>query len=159
MSKAIKEKLSPASFYIRWMIKSDLPRVLEIDSGYEHPLSEEEYISISRRRNCIGMTAEYGDKVVGFMVYELHKDRLDVLRLAVDKELHGCGIGSALVEKLISKLSIDRRSEIVFHVRESNLNAQRFLKRRQFVASVEREYFDDGADAYKFVYTYGKVGR
>ena len=156
---SVKEKLSPASFYIRWMLKRDMARVLEIDSAYGCELTEERYVSFLRRINSIGMVAEYRDKVVGFMVYELHKDRLDVLRLAVDSELQGCGIGSALIEKLISKLSIDRRSEIVFHVRESNINGQKFLKRRHFVASVEREYFDDGADAYKFVYTYGKVAR
>ena len=50
---------------------------------FEFPWSEEEFIRCLRQRNCIGMVAEHGERVVGFMIYELHKTRLHILNFAV----------------------------------------------------------------------------
>ena len=58
--------------HIRWMIRRDMPEVLEIEqSSFEFPWTEEDFIRCLRQRNCIGMVAEYDEKVVGFMIYEL----------------------------------------------------------------------------------------
>jgi len=42
--------------HIRWMIRRDMPEVLDIESGsFEFPWSEEDFIRCLRQRNCIGM--------------------------------------------------------------------------------------------------------
>jgi ribosomal-protein-alanine N-acetyltransferase len=59
-------------------------------------------------------------------------------------------IGTAMVEKLIGKLSGDRRNRIVLEVRETNLDAQLFFKNLGFRAiSVLRDFYTDTTeDAY-----------
>ncbi len=148
---------SKSCVHIRWMIRRDMPAVLAIeDSSFEFPWCEEEFIRCLRQRNCIGMVAEVDDKVVGFMIYELHKNRLHLLNFCVDPESRRCGIGSAMMEKLAGKLSIERRNRIMLEVRETNLEAQLFFKTFGFKAiSVLRDFYEDTVeDAYLMQYRY-----
>jgi [ribosomal protein S18]-alanine N-acetyltransferase len=142
---------SQTCVHIRWMIRRDMPMVLAIeDSSFEFPWSEEEFIRCLRQRNCIGMVAEVNDEVVGFMIYELHKNRLHLLNFAVNSNVRRAGIGSAMVDKLIGKLSTDRRNRILLEVRETNLEAQLFFRNLGFRAiSVLRDFYEDTTeDAY-----------
>ena len=144
-------KQSPAAVHIRWMIRRDMPAVLAIESqSFEFPWSEEEFVRCLRQRNCIGMVAEWCDQVVGFMIYELHKNRLHILNFAVDPESRRRGVGRCMTDKLISKLSHDRRNRIMLEVRETNLDAQIFFRSLGFRAiSVLREFYEDSPeDAY-----------
>jgi ribosomal-protein-alanine N-acetyltransferase len=111
---------------------------------------------VLRQRNCIGMVAEHGERVVGFMIYELHKTRLHVLNFAVHPEFRRQGIGHQMVGKLVGKLSNHRRTRIVLHVRESALAAQLFYRVQGFRATeVVREFFEDtGEDAYLMHYLF-----
>ena len=71
---------------IRWMIRRDMAEVLATETeGFEFPWLEEDFIRCLRQRNCIGMVAEYDDRVVGFMIYELHKNRIHPGRLTQDQ--------------------------------------------------------------------------
>ena len=115
--------------YIRWMIRRDLPRVIDIDGlCFEFPWSEEEYVRCLRQRNCIGMVAECGDEIVGFMIYELHENRINLIVLGVDPNYGRRGIGSAMIEKIVSKLSVGRRNRITLCVQDNNLDAQFFFR-------------------------------
>ena len=101
------------------------------------------------------MVAETADgSVGGFVVYELLKTRLQVLNLAVRPDLRRRGIGRALVARLATKLTHQRRSRIMLEVRESNLAAQLFLLRQGFRAvNVLRDFYDQTCeDAYVFQY-------
>ena len=131
--------------HIRWMIRRDLPTVLEIEeSNFEFPWTEDDFLRCLRQRNCIGMVVELDDEIVGFMIYELHTNRLHILNFAVAESVMRRGIGTALVDKLVSKLSPHRRNRIVLEVRETNLDAQLFFKSLGFRAiSVLRDYYDD----------------
>lgn len=149
--------------YIRWMIRRDMPDVLGIERlSFEFPWHETDFIRCIRQRNCIGMVADafperaQGSNVLGFMVYELHKTRLHLLNFAVDPDYRNCGVGAAMVKKLISKLSSQRRTQISLEVRESNLPAQMFFKQIGFRATaVLRDYYDDSPeDAYFMQYRY-----
>lgn len=140
--------------HIRWMIRRDMPRVMKIDDMcFNLPWSEDEYIRLLRQRNCIGMVAELGDEVVGYMIYELHKKRLDLIVMAVDPGYMRRGIGSTMIGKLTSKLSFDRRNRITCCVSDSNLGAQLFLRDQGFKAvCILRGVGVDGADEYEMVY-------
>ena len=143
--------------HIRWMIRRDMPDVLAIEQEcFEFPWYEEDFIRCLRQRNCIGMVAEASERVVGFMVYELHKHRLHVLNFAVGEKFRRSGVGTQMSKKLVSKLSNDRRSRIVLEVRETNLAAQLFFRTVGFRAvSVLRQYYEDTPeDAYLMHYRY-----
>src|SRR5690349_23819523 len=97
--------------HIRWMIRGDMHEGLDIESeSFEFPWTEEDFIRCLRQRNCIGMVAEQDDRVVGFMIYELHKTRLHVLNFAVGRSQRRRGIGGQMMNKLIGKLSPARRT-------------------------------------------------
>lgn len=136
---------------IRWMIRRDMAMVVDIENqSFEFPWSEEEFVKSLRRRNCIGMVAEHEERIVGYMVYELHKSRLHVLNFAVDPAFRRMGVGSQMIGKLTSKLTAQRRYRILLEVRETNLQAQVFFRDMNFKAiSLLRDFYEDTAeDAY-----------
>lgn len=140
---------------IRWLIRRDMPEVLDIESMcFEYGWTEDDFLACLRQQNCIGMVAEHEHRIVGFMVYELHKHRLHVLNFAVLPSVQGCGVGAAMVQRLFDKLSMLRRSEISTLVRERNLDAQLFFRAQGFrcVGTLRDEYEDTGEDAYSFLF-------
>jgi ribosomal-protein-alanine N-acetyltransferase len=143
--------------HIRWMIRRDMPEVLAIEhASFDFPWCEEEFLRVLRQRNCIGMVAELGERVVGFMIYELHKNKLNVLDFSVHPEFRRQGVGQQMVEKLVGKLSSHRRTRIVLHVRETNLAGQLFFRGQAFKAvEVLREHYQDtGEDAFLMNYLF-----
>lgn len=131
------------------MIRRDMPEVLAIESAaVDFPWSEENFLDHLRQRNCIGMVAELGESIVGYMIYELHKHKLYVLNLAVHAEFRRQGVGSQMTDKLYGKLTSHRRRRVAIHLRESNLPAQLFFSSQQYRAvEVVREYFRDTDEA------------
>lgn len=143
--------------HIRWMIRRDMAEVLAIEGGsFEFPWLEEDFIRCLRQRNCIGMVAEYDDRVVGFMIYELGKTRIQILNFATDMEFRRRGVATQMVAKLIGKLSAGRRTRVALEVRETNLPAQLFFRESGFRAvSVLRDYYEDTPeDAYLMQFRY-----
>jgi ribosomal-protein-alanine N-acetyltransferase len=141
--------------HIRWMIRRDMPEVLQAEqSSFEYAWTEEDFLRCLRQRNCIGMVAECGERVVGFMIYELHKAKLHILNFAVHPAHRRRGVGSQMVAKLVSKLSSHRRTRITLEVRETNLPAQLFFRSQDFKAvRVLRAYYEDsGEDAFLMHY-------
>lgn len=143
--------------HIRWMIRRDMPEVLQAEvESFEYSWTEEDFLRCLRQRNCIGMVAERGEKVVGFMIYELHKTKLHILNFAVAPAFRRNGIGVQMVNKLVSKLSSHRRTRITLEVRETNLFAQLFFRSLNFRATrVLRAFYEDsGEDAFLMQYRF-----
>jgi ribosomal-protein-alanine N-acetyltransferase len=141
--------------HIRWMIRRDMPEVLQTEQeSFEFAWTEEDFLRCLRQRNCIGMVAEQGERVVGFMIYELHKSKLHILNFAVHPATRRGGVGAQMVSKLISKLSSHRRTRITLEVRETNLTAQLFFRSQGFKAvKVLRSFYEDsGEDAFLMQY-------
>ena len=150
-------KVSPSQVdvQIRWMIRRDMPEVLEIEGRcFEFAWTEEDFLCCLRQRNCIGMVAERQERIVGFMIYELLKHQLHVLNFAVAPSARRQAVGSQMIDKLVHKLSQQRRHEIILEVRESNLAAQLFFRSQGLSAAhVLRNYYEDTAeDAYQMKY-------
>jgi ribosomal-protein-alanine N-acetyltransferase len=145
----------PIEVHIRWMIRRDMVGVLEIEKqSFDYPWTEDEFIRVLRCRYHIGMVAEHEGCVVGFMVYALHKHRLELLNIAVDDRWRRASIGKQFIEKLASKLSVNRRTRIVIDVRETNLTAQLFLSSTGLLATqVIDDYYDGFSEsAIRFEY-------
>ncbi len=141
--------------HIRWMIRRDMNEVLQTEQESFHvPWTEDDFLHCLRQRNCIGMVAESGDQVVGHVIYELHRNRLHILNLAIHPHHRRHHVGAQIMSKLIGKLSSHRRAKITLELRESNLVAQLFLKSLGFVATkvVKHYYEDTNEDAYFMEY-------
>ena len=154
---SISSGLKEVCVHIRWMIRRDMPEVLDIENrSFEFAWTEEDFIRCLRQRNCIGMVAEHDERVVGFMIYELHKNRLHILNFAVHPQFRRRGVARGMIRKLIGKLSPQRRNRILLEIRETNLAAQLFFRETGFRAiSVLREFYEDTPeDAYLMQYRY-----
>lgn len=116
------------SYHIRWMIRRDLPEVLEIDrDGFDRPWTEGEFLEVLRESNCIGMVAEDGDRIAGYLIYRTGKRWIWVERLAVRPDMRRKNVGAAMVRKLMGKLG-PHRPELRIDVPEGNLAAQVWLR-------------------------------
>lgn len=168
--------------HIRWMIRRDMPEVLQIEQFSLHPQTEEDILLCLRQRKCIGMVAEIGggegtdwDSVIGYMIYELCSDKLHMLHFAVHpqhRRLKKCqimsmdqtqeikgGIGSAMLSKVMSKLRSHRRTHLTAAVRELNLGAQLFFHAKGLRAvKILRGEFEN-EDGYLFEYRLPVVDR
>ncbi len=154
-------KRPPIATHIRWMIRRDMTEVLAIEKAcFEFPWDEDAFIRSLRNRNVIGMVCDVNERVAGYMIYELHKTRLHIWNFAVHEDCRYRGVGSAMVAKLKSKLSRDRRTRAMLEIRETNVDAQLFFKAMGFrCVSVIREFYEDtDEDAYLFQYRYGQEG-
>lgn len=131
--KTHKERLQ-----VRWLIGRDMPEVLEIENrSFEFPWTHEEFLICLRQRNCIGCVAEMktGGAIHGFMIYELHRKHLVLKNLAVAPEVRRTTVGRTMIERLIDKLSQQRRACIVAEVSDSNSAGQIFLAKCGFTAT------------------------
>jgi ribosomal-protein-alanine N-acetyltransferase len=131
--------------FIRWMVRRDYPDVYRIESNsFEFPWSDDDFLEHLRQRNCIGMVAEYRHKIIGYMVYELHRSRLNIVRFAVHPDFRRQRVGWAMIERLRDKLIQQERHELLVEVRERNLDAQQFFRSQGFKAeSILREHYED----------------
>lgn len=143
--------------HLRWMIRRDMPEVMQIEQGsHDHPWEEEDFFRRLRQRNCIGMVAELGEPVVGFMLYELHESRLHLLNFAVHPRFRRRHIGAQMVARLVRKLSARSRRLMTVEVRETNLIAQIFFRDAGFraVRVIHERFEDTGEAAYFLQYRY-----
>jgi ribosomal-protein-alanine N-acetyltransferase len=114
--------------YVRWLIRRDMPEVLAIENELPSPATEKEIIDCIRQRAMIGMVVEYEGLVVGYMIYELLKEKLRIHQLAVAKSHRRKGCGTALVQKIIRKLGDKNRTSIDIQVSDGNFELIGFLK-------------------------------
>ncbi len=145
----IKERLN---VHCRWLIRRDMPELNAIEATLPEPLLEADLLDALRNRNVIGMVAEIGDRVLGYMVYEMHKAKLEIFRLAVHPDYRRRGVGSQMVAKMVSKLSSHRRQRLGAMVPETSLDMLLLLKANGMLATrVHRNYFGGGVDAIRMV--------
>lgn len=144
---------------IVWLTKKYIPEIMKLESTL--PAKErwtrqqfEDVASTNGDRSLSGMVVITYDehekqKVVSYFCVETHKSRISVLKFV--------GFGATeptnlMLDKLISKLSADKRKKLVFEVRESDLTFQKYLKSQGLTAKrVLKNYFEEiDEDAYVF---------
>lgn len=143
---------------IRWLIRRDFEDVLHIENkSFDFPWTEEDFLYFLRLPNYIGMTAEHEGRIVGYMIYEVHSSKLNIQNFAVSFDDRRLGVGSQMIQRLIGKLSHQRRDEITLKVRETNLSAQLFFSKQGFEATavLRNEYEDTEEDAYLMKFRLG----
>lgn len=132
---------------VRWLIRRDMPEVLMIEQAVsDFPWTEDDFLTALRERNRIGMVAEGMDGTVdGFIIYELHKNSLGILNMAVRPRRQKTGVGALMIGRLVEKLYSGRRTQIDCLVSERNTSVQAFLKSQGFRArQLVRDHYPDG---------------
>lgn len=143
---------------LRWLIRRDMPEVLAIENDvFSISWTEEDFLCAMRQRNCIGMVAEHDRKIVGFMIYELHKMKIYIINFAVSSNEQRKGIGRQMIKRLVEKLIEQKRKVITLETKESNLKAQLFFSSQGFKAKriLKEHYVSNGSfeDAYFMEYS------
>ena len=106
------------------------------------------------RQDTTGIVATWQGEIVGFAIYALRGEGpascIEVKRLAVAEHARRCGIGGMLLDDIIGRLTLVRRT-IVFPIRESNLVGQLWLKEYGFICRwIDKLRFTGEEDAYMF---------
>lgn len=156
----MKTRSTSVATRIRPIEQRDMPQVYGIEAAnFPYPWSDLDFVRCLRQRNCSGMVAERGGKVVGFMVYEFHCKRMHLLNLAVHAACHRQGVGSSLIRDLHSHLG-NRRKSLMLECRETNVDAQMFFRAMGFKAiALLKDFYDDrpDEDAYLFRLRHGEL--
>jgi [ribosomal protein S18]-alanine N-acetyltransferase len=129
----------------RWMIPRDLPAVTAIErASFPEPWTEDDFRGVLRRRNGVGIVAEVGDAVVGYAVYEMHREYLKVLNLAVAPGWRRRGLGAGLADRIGGEVDGHRRAFADAWVSEANLGALLFFRARGWRAvGFDRDHWPD----------------
>lgn len=144
-----------SNVHVRWMIRRDMPAVLDIErESFADAWDAGDLSEAMRCRNVVGMIAEDGDRVVGHMVYVLHPGHLELLRIAVAPDRRREGVGEVLLNKLKGKVAPFHRSREAVSIDvpepEATLEACRFLASQGFASRLVRGAGDD--DVYRFAF-------
>ncbi len=123
------------SYHVRWMVSRDVEAVAHIDAANDDGWVPDDILNTLRVRNVIGMVVEPRDRILGFMVYELFRDRIDLLRIAVDREYRGCDVGTALLDKLKYKVESHGRERLTLTAPEAASGFHLFLRANGFRAT------------------------
>ena len=145
--------------HVRWMVRRDFAEVLAIEeASFEFPWTEEEFRQCLQQPNCLGMVAEYEERVVGFVIYETPKNRIFVTNVAVAPEFQRHGIARQMIQKLISKMIYQRRQKIAIEIRETNLPALLCFRALGFrSATILKNFYENRSeDAYVLQYRLGR---
>lgn len=139
-------------FKVRWLIRRDLPFVLDIErQSEENPWCEDAFLTALRTRNIIGMVVEdEQETMLGFMIYELQTCQLGVLKMVTLPGRTDALV--AMVDRLKDKLSQQRRNRLKMLVPEYDLAMQMQLKELGFRATGILKNQFESADGYEMVY-------
>lgn len=150
LPKAISAKeafhKAPLDVITRWMIRYDMPNILQIENdNFLSPWQDDDFLCCTRERNVMGMVADYNQKALGYMLYHVQKSHIEIIRLAVAPEFQHQNVGHALIQRLIDKPPNNLHRKIIMNVQESNLGAQLFFRSQGFKAAstIQDHLFDD----------------
>lgn len=131
----------------------DIPKILEIQlEGNLSSWTTKDYLIEIKKRNAIFLACKIENETVGFLASRfviinenagepIKYAELDILNFGVLKKFQGKGIGSLLFENLLNRFTVIPLETIWLEVRESNLNAISFYKKRGFTAIQNRKNF------------------
>ena len=145
-------KTTTKAVHVRWIIRADTETILDIENASFHaPMTREELTTTLTHRDIIGMVAELNEQVVGYMIYRLARNHIELLTLAVHPDFRRQRIGTEMMQKCKSKLNRQRRC-VICYVPDTNLGGHLFMKANHMTAThVARGYFGQ-SDGYRFVF-------
>lgn len=128
---------------VRQARPADLDEVLRIEHrSMPDPWSAIAVAAELRVANSAGWVATAEGRVQGYAFFRTCRPECELLRLAVEPESRGAGIGSALLRRALDHLERDGFSSCFLEVRSSNEGARRLYERSGFVRTgVRKNYY------------------
>lgn len=126
----------------------DLDAVMEIENRvFTSPWSRDSYQQLVPQDPISMWVAKEGTQVLGYMLYQLWGEEMELHTIGVLPEAQGRGVGKLLMEKLIAEAHYHGVSEIYLQVRVSNLPAIRLYERFAFAkVGMRRRYYQDNQE-------------
>jgi ribosomal-protein-alanine N-acetyltransferase len=139
----------PPEIAIRRLTYADLPQVIAIERrAFPAPWSLAMFVLELSKAGGICLAASAHGRLAAYLVCSRYDTVWHVMNVAVDPDLRGQGIGSALLDRLIADVG-DPGARYTLEVRTSNTGAIRLYERFGFrSAGLRRRYYqDNGEDA------------
>ncbi len=138
---------------IRWMIRRDLPDVLQIERDcFEFNWTQDDFTECMSFPACNGYVAEQAGSVVAFMVIERLPGNIEILNFAVSPLHQHADFGTIMLRYVIDKAAETKRGTVSLKSRESNHGAHGFFRHHGFkaVGLLRKHYEDSDEDAFLF---------
>lgn len=114
---------------VRLAKKNDEGALTEIaNRNLGEAFSEEDFKSSFNNPQMIVLLYEKSKEPFGYLAATFAADEAELIQIAVDKEIRGCGIGTRLLKDLIERLKQLKVATIFLEVRLSNLAAIAFYE-------------------------------
>jgi [ribosomal protein S18]-alanine N-acetyltransferase len=132
------------------MIPTDLDEVMAIErTSFRHPWSSNffrEELQVACARSIL---AQVNGKIVGYVLFWLLPEEVDIHNIAVHTGFRRQGIGQALLKQVVEQARNRDSSRVTLEVRVSNVAAQKLYESVGFISQGLRKgyYSDDGEDA------------
>ncbi|MEV5742189.1 ribosomal protein S18-alanine N-acetyltransferase [Microbispora rosea] len=145
-----------AEVVLRRMTDEDLPAVMDIErttfpaDAWSEAMMRGELADQPRTRHYV--VAEVGDRVVGYAGLAAAGDQADVQTIAVLADHRRAGVGTALMDALLTEAARRGAVSVFLEVRADNPPAQAMYERFGFRRlGLRRRYYEDGTDAITMV--------
>lgn len=149
-------KPEPILPIIHHIIRAEMGEILHIEANSyneQDAWTEQMFVNNLRRRNCVGYSALWDNRVIGYIILEFHKYWLEIISLTVTKEYRLASVGQQLVAKVEwDFLRNNTRRGMIIGVDEHNITAQLFLKAYGFKCVHVYKSNSAKGDSYKFAY-------
>lgn len=132
------------------MVPADLDEVMAIErSAFRHPWSANFFLEELQVACARTILAEINGKIVGYVLYWLLPEEIDIHNIAVHTEFRRQRIGQTLLQQVVEQARSRNSSRVTLEVRVSNIAAQKLYDSVGFVSRGLRKgyYSDDGEDA------------
>lgn len=132
------------------MAPGDLDEVMAIErTAFRYPWSSRFFLEELQVPCARSFLAEINGKIVGYVLFWLLPEEVDIHNIAVHADFRRHGIGQALLQRVLEQARERKSSRVTLEVRISNIVAQRLYQSVGFMAkSVRKGYYsDDGEDA------------
>lgn len=124
------------------MTENQLDAVAQLEQQcFSHPWSLKSLEEELNNETSLFFTATENDAVVGYIGMSVVVDEGYIFNVTVDKEHRKKGIGSALVETLVTYAKKNNLCFLTLEVRESNENARSLYKKFGFIKVGERKNY------------------
>lgn len=137
------------SLRVRSLVYPDLPQVMAIERrAFPTPWSLAMFVLELSKASGICLAAVVGKRLVGYLICSRYETVWHVMNIAVDVDLQGRGIASAMLSELYGRVE-DDGARFTLEVRRSNEGAIHLYEREGFrAAGIRRRYYqDNGEDA------------
>ena len=123
-------------YHVRWGINSDIESIKDIEETVYGPyenLSKKEIRKLKNLKNVIILVVDGGMNrgILGYLIYKINKNNIEILRMAVAPEYQSQGVGRAMMQKILEKIKPER-NEILFNVDDNFTVGHLFLKNFNF---------------------------